>query len=294
MPWLQVHIAIDKDEEAQIEQVLEDLGALSVTLADAADEPILELGPGETRLWQQMRLSALFEADSDEVGLRQALADQLGGTIDARLTFEHLDDQPWERAWMEHFKPMRFGQRLWICPSGQQVDEADALVIDLDPGLAFGTGTHPTTALCLEWLEQAELAGREVIDFGCGSGILAIAALKLGAGRVHALDHDPQAIQASRDNAHNNGVLDRLTLYPPGETPERPVDLILANILSGTLIHLEPILAQLAHSGAELLLSGILEEQAESVLTAYRADFDIELCASREGWVLLHGRRRPC
>ncbi|MEO5342496.1 MAG: 50S ribosomal protein L11 methyltransferase [Gammaproteobacteria bacterium SHHR-1] len=280
-----------KADEARLEQTLEDLGALSVTLADAADEPILELGPGETRLWQQMQLSALFEADADPAAITQALRDQLGEGQASDLSFESLQDQPWERAWLEHFRPMRFGHRLWICPSGQRVEAADALIIDLDPGLAFGTGTHPTTALCLEWLDGADLQGREVLDFGCGSGILAIAALKLGAAWAHALDHDPQAIQASADNARNNRVIERLRLYAPGELPQSPVGLIVANILSGTLIKLQPTLTQLAQPGAELLLSGILQEQAEAVLEAYRPHFQMQQAASRDGWVLLHGVR---
>jgi ribosomal protein L11 methyltransferase len=291
MPWLQLHMRTSKAEEARLEQTLEDLGALSVTLADAADEPILELGPGETRLWQQMQLSALFEADADPEAIAQALLAELGEGQASELRFELLQDQPWERAWLEHFRPMRFGRRLWVCPNGQRVEATDALIIDLDPGLAFGTGTHPTTALCLEWLDGADLHGREVLDFGCGSGILAIAALKLGAAWAHALDHDPQAIQASADNARNNGVIERLRLYAPGELPPSPVGLILANILSGTLIKLQPTLAQLAQPGAELLLSGILQEQAEEVLQAYRPFFRIQQVASRDGWVLLHGVR---
>jgi ribosomal protein L11 methyltransferase len=291
VPWLQVHIETTKGEAESIETILEGMGALSVSLADAADEPILELGPGETRLWQQIRLSALFDAGQDEARLDETLRQCLPQLAPGQMQWEHLADQPWERAWLTHFQPMRFGKRLWIRPGDMPVDAADALVIDLDPGLAFGTGTHPTTALCLEWLEQADLHGKAVIDFGCGSGVLAIAALKLGAACVHGLDHDPQAIQASRDNAERNQVVDRLRLYPPGEHLAQGVDLVVANILSGTLISLADSLAALTLPAGTLLLSGVLESQAEAVLQAYRNTFDIAVVGVREGWVLLEGVR---
>lgn len=291
MAWLQIHIGTDKENASRIEILLEDLGALSVTLADAGDEPILELGPGETRLWQRIRLSALFPVEWGEDRLRTDLSLALGPDIGKDLQIEYLADQPWERAWLEHFRPIRFGGKLWIRPGDSVVEDPAAVVVDLDPGLAFGTGTHPTTALCLEWLEQADITGKEIIDFGCGSGILAIAALKLGAARVHAIDHDPQAILASRENAERNRVLDRLQLYGPGEIMEGRVDLVLANILSGTLVKMAGILADLARPGAGILLSGILEEQAEGVLEAYCHSFDMSLRDSRDGWVLLHGVR---
>ena len=291
MSWLQLHLVTDKEQAPLVELLFENMGALSVTFSDAKDEPILELGPGETRLWQATRVTALFSGDNNPDDLRSTVTQALNSELSRRLTLEVLEEQSWERAWLDHFHPMRFGQKLWICPSGHSVDDETAVTIDLDPGLAFGTGTHPTTALCLEWLDQADLNGKEIIDFGCGSGILAIAALKLGAKSAVGTDHDPQAIQASQDNAEKNGVLAQLKLFGPGEEVTAPCDIMLANILSGTLINLADLIGQLVKPEGDLLLSGILTSQAEEVMNAYRPNFDMIQIKEQDDWVLLHGRR---
>ncbi|MGL5738761.1 MAG: 50S ribosomal protein L11 methyltransferase, partial [Plesiomonas shigelloides] len=206
---------------------------------------------------------------------------------------EQLEDKDWEREWMDNFHPMRFGQRLWICPSWREVPEPEAVNVMLDPGLAFGTGTHPTTALCLEWLDGLDLVGKTVVDFGCGSGILAIAALKLGAARAVGIDIDPQAITASRDNAERNGVSDRLELYLPKDQPQDLLgDVVVANILAGPLRELAPLISVLPKSGGHLGLSGILESQAESVADAYREKFVLDPIAEREEWCRITGIAR--
>lgn len=299
MPWLQVSFPLKQAQVAAAEAWLEDLGALAISLEDDADEPILELGPQEIRLWQEVRIQGLFDSGQDTEALRQSLADQLGPESLAGLHLELIADQPWEQAWLKDFHPMRFGQRLWICPSGYRVDEPDALVIDLDPGLAFGSGTHPSTALCLNWLAEHPMDGKRIIDFGCGSGVLAIAALKLGATRAYGLDHDPQAILATRDNAERNGVLERLELFGPDDRlPDqidpKGTDILLANILANTLMQLEPLFAQLLAADKRVLLAGILAEQADELMAVYSRHFAIQVVAEQEGWVLLQGLRLSC
>ncbi len=207
-----------------------------------------------------------------------------------RHKIEQIEDKDWEREWMANFHPMRFGERLWICPSWRDVPDPDAVNVMLDPGLAFGTGTHPTTSLCLTWLDGLDLAGKTVIDFGCGSGILAIAALKLGASQAIGIDIDPQAIQASRDNAERNGVADRLSLYLPHQQPENlQADVVVANILAGPLRELAPLISVLPKSGGHLGLSGVLESQAESVCEAYVAHFALDPVAVKEEWCRITG-----
>ncbi len=290
--WLQVHITVNKDEAPFIELLLENLGALSVTLGDAGDEPLLEPKPGDSPLWQATRVSGLFPETRDPEQLEHAIRTSLTRGQRMELKMEQLADQVWERCWLDAFHPMRFGRRLWICPDGRLPDQTDAVVVELDPGLAFGTGTHATTALCLEWLDRAELGGKLVMDFGCGSGILAIAALRLGAERVIAVDHDPQALQATRDNAEKNGVLEKLEIHEVGEIPDLMSDILLANILAAPLIELEPILSSRVRKGGELVLSGILREQGDSVFETYRQRFLMSPPEEREEWLLLHGRRR--
>ncbi len=217
----------------------------------------------------------------------------LDSDLSQQLQLEILEERAWERVWLDNFHPMRFGQRLWVCPTGQLPEgEEQSVVVKLDPGLAFGTGTHPTTELCLRWLDGAELANREVIDFGCGSGILAVAALKLGAARVFAVDHDPQAIDATRANAKKNDVSDRLEIGNEKTIPHQPVDLLLANILAGTLIELKPRLAGLTRPGGSIVLSGILADQATWVSQAFEPDFIISRPRQQGDWVLIEGRRR--
>ncbi len=292
MAWLQLSLVVPKERAPLIEALLESLGALSVTFGDAGDNPLLEPPPGSTELWDSTRVTGLFPGDCDADELRARIGQGLGPEISAPVQLERLADQAWERAWMDAFQPMQFGHRLWIRPSGHRVDSPGAVVVDLDPGLAFGTGTHPTTALCLRWLDQAELAGRTVLDYGCGSGILAVAALKLGAARALGVDHDFQALEASAENARKNSVADRLGLCAPGALPGGPYDLVLANILAGTLIELAPRLTGLVRLGGDLVLSGVLAEQTEAVYEAYAASFDLLETLSAESWALLALRRR--
>jgi ribosomal protein L11 methyltransferase len=293
MPWLQFSVTAPQAQAPLLELLFENLGALSITLGDAADEPILEPDPGEQRLWTHTRVSALFDAERNADALGATLRQALPAEIAPSLSLERLGDRAWERAWMDGFHPMRFGDRLWVCPSGMQVDAADALVLDLDPGLAFGTGTHPTTALCLEWLDRHPPADRQVLDYGCGSGILALAALRLGAAAAIGVDHDPQALEASRENARRNGLAERLRVFLPGDEPRVPADLLLANILAAPLIDLAAELARRVRPGGAILLSGILQEQAEAVAAAYRPWFELAPPARRDEWVRINGRRDP-
>ncbi|MEJ2308762.1 MAG: 50S ribosomal protein L11 methyltransferase [Gammaproteobacteria bacterium] len=295
MPWLQAHLISDKDSAPVLETLLETLGALSVTLTDAGDEPQLETAPGEERIWSETIVTGLFAAATQRASLQQAIRDALGKLgIETKLTLEELEDQPWERAWMENFHAMQFGRRLWILPRGQQLpqDAADPVVVVLDPGLAFGTGTHPTTALCLEWLDGQELAGKSLIDFGCGSGILAIAALKLGAGSALGIDHDPQALIASEQNAQENGVAERLRLIGSNVPVGEQADILVANILASVLVELAPGIGVLVKPGGRLALSGILAEQAEAVIDAFSGMFDLDTQRQQEEWVLITGRRK--
>jgi len=291
MPWLQTHLTVTKEQAPLIELLFENLGAVSVLLGDAADEPMLEPGPGETPLWSHTRVTGLFEGDTDADALRAAIGQALQAELGSRLELEVLEDREWERAWLDNFKPMRFGERLWVCPHGMEVEADNAVVVRLDPGLAFGTGTHPTTALCLEWLDGADVAGRTVIDYGCGSGILAVAALKLGASQVIGIDHDPQALIATRDNAAANGVANRLLVQGSDAADPAPADIVLANILANVLIDLSPRIAPLVGDGGELVLSGILEDQWPAVAKAYSAGLDFGQATIKDGWVRLHGRR---
>lgn len=292
MPWLQVRLAISPEQAETYEDALLAVGAVSVTFMDAEDQPIFEPDLGTTPLWSHTHLLALFEADTDQAELLTQLQLLTGATLPPHQ-FEHLEDQDWERSWMDNFKPMRFGQRLWIVPSWHAAPEPEAVNLLLDPGLAFGTGTHPTTALCLEWLDGQDLAGCQLLDFGCGSGILALAALLLGVEHAVGTDIDFQALEASRDNAGRNNIDPaRFALYLPEQLPPVPADVLVANILAGPLVALAPQLSSLVKPGGRLALSGILAEQGEEVAAAYRQDFDLDPLAVRDGWVRISGRRR--
>lgn len=290
MPHLQLTIDIGKRDPGPFEDALFELGAVSVTLEDAADDPVLEPAPGATPLWPTVVVKALFDAGADPGAIRSALAQALQGGPEPR--FEALADKAWEREWLKDFRPMRFGRRLWVCPGGMSAGDADAIRVELDPGLAFGTGTHPTTALCLEWLDAQPLEGRQGVDYGCGSGILAIAAALLGAQRILAMDIDPQALLATRENAARNGVHARIAVTADPALAPASVDVLLANILAGPLVELAPRFAQAVRPGGLLALSGLLAEQAAAVTAAYQPWFDIGTTATREGWALLAGRRR--
>ncbi|TXR39881.1 50S ribosomal protein L11 methyltransferase [Ectopseudomonas mendocina] len=292
MPWLQVRLAITPEQAETYEDALLEVGAVSVTFMDAEDQPIFEPDLGTTPLWSHTHLLALFEADTDETALIAHLQLLCGGSLPEHHV-ERIEDQDWERSWMDNFQPMRFGRRLWIVPSWHAAPEPDAVNLLLDPGLAFGTGTHPTTALCLEWLDGQELQGCNVLDFGCGSGILAIAALLLGAPQAVGTDIDPQALEASRDNASRNGIDPaRFPVYLPADLPQQPADVVVANILAGPLVSLAPQITALVKGGGRLALSGILAEQAEEVRAAYAGAFDLDPTASKDGWVRISGIKR--
>jgi ribosomal protein L11 methyltransferase len=290
VPQLQLTLNIGSRNPGPYEDALFELGAVSVTLEDAADDPVLEPAPGETPLWPTVVVKAVFGVESDADVIAACLAQALPDTPAPR--FEVLPDKPWEREWLKDFKPMRFGQRLWVCPGGLPAGAPDAIRIELDPGLAFGTGTHPTTALCLEWLDAQALAGLALVDYGCGSGILAIAAAKLGAVPVLAMDIDPQALIATSENAERNGVAGRIAVTGDPQLAAGNTDVLLANILAGPLVELAPRFARAVRPGGRVALSGLLLEQADTVTSAYRPWFDIATAATRDGWALLAGRRR--
>ncbi|WP_445380599.1 50S ribosomal protein L11 methyltransferase [Pseudomonas syringae] len=292
MPWLQVRLAISPEQAETYEDALLEVGAVSVTFMDAEDQPIFEPELNTTPLWVHTHLLALFEADTNaEMAL--AHLSLLTGEELPEHSAEVIEDQDWERSWMDNFQPMCFGKRLWIVPSWHAAPQPDAVNLLLDPGLAFGTGTHPTTALCLEWLDGQDLEGCNVLDFGCGSGILAIAALLLGAEQAVGTDIDVQALEASRDNAgRNNIAAERFPLYLPEDLPHQQADVLVANILAGPLVSLAPQLATLIRAGGRLALSGILAEQGEDVAAAYADSFDLDPIANRDGWVRITGRRR--
>ena len=291
MPWLQFSLDVPGEQADAVSAVIDDAGALSVTILDAADEPLLEPLPGETPLWKSTRIVALFEPGTDPQSLQQSLRGLLEMPA-LQLQVEQLDDRDWSTTWRDTFGAMRFGRRLWVCPVGEDPAQTDAVVVHLDPGLAFGTGTHATTALCLQWLDAHPPAGLSVIDYGCGSGILAIAAYKLGAQSVVAVDIDPQALQATRENALRNQINARLSVMFPQDLDAGPVDVVLANILANPLIEHAAALAGLVKQGGYLVLTGILAEQADAVMTAYRQWFDFSAPVQREEWILLAGIRR--
>ncbi len=292
MAWKELLIDTDAGNATALEDALLAAGAAAVSLEDRADQPLLEPAPGERPLWQDVRVRGLFDAAMASADILAAARDALGVPLPDHR-WQTLEERDWTRAWMDDFQPMRFGQRLWVCPSWREPPQADAVNLLLDPGLAFGTGTHPTTALCLEWLDARPLEGTEVIDFGCGSGILAIAAALLGAQRVWAIDHDPQALLATRDNARRNGLDDaRILTGFPGELPAGlQADVLVANILAGPLISLAGTLCKLLRPGGQIGLSGILGHQAAEVSAAYAGLARMEAPRLREDWVLLSGCR---
>ena len=290
MNWQRVHIDLQRIDPSPIEYALLELGAVSIDFSDAADNPILEPAPGAMPLWPALHISALFDATINDTAIRLAVAAAIEAGPMPVLRFESVADQDWVKNWRQTLQPMQFARHLWICPTGSQCPEPDGTVIKLDPGLAFGTGSHPTTALCLDWLANSVEPGSTVLDYGCGSGILSIAALVLGADQVLGVDFDPQALQATRENAVRNQVDERLTILDPQVVnSEQKFDRIVANILSGTLIELAPELRGFCRTGARIALSGILTDQIESVMTAYKPWVEFEPPVERGDWALLSG-----
>lgn len=283
--WYQLQIEhCHRDEVELLSEALEETGALSITLTDKNDDPVLEPEPGTTPLWPDVIINALY--DDEKIA---AQAKSILSNLHSNLLFNIniLEEQDWERAWMDDFKPTLFGQRLWICPSWIEPPEPEAVNLILDPGLAFGTGTHPTTSLCLHWLDQAELSNKTLIDYGCGSGILALAALKLGAAKAYAVDIDEQALLATKNNAANNLLgSDQLVINFP-QALEEPVDLIIANILLAPLLKLGSTFKALLNNQGTLVVSGLLKEQASELIAAYQNDFSCSNTLTQDGWSLL-------
>ena len=292
MTWLQLRLDTDPAAAESLEDLMLTTGAVAVTLEDNADQPVLEPGVGETPLWQHIRLTGLYRADADMETVLDAFPPQL--LLHARHRVEILEDKDWEREWMQHYRPMQFGTRLWVCPSWLEPPEPDAVNLLLDPGLAFGTGTHPTTDLCLRELDAMELAGVTAVDYGCGSGILAVAALKLGAALALGVDNDPQALMASQDNAQRNGLAaQRLPVALPEDVVlaewQQRAEVVIANILAGPLMQLSDTLLRFLRPGGTLLLSGLLQTQADELRQHYADRITLRIAGEKDGWVCLRG-----
>ena len=287
--WLQAQLDVPRDSIVSAEALLEALGALVSWTESANDEEILEPAPGAVPLWAEVRITALFPADASRADIAEALKAGLS-TASGEPSFSMVEDRDWDADWRRQLKPLRFGKRLWICPVGQACPAADGISVILEPGLAFGTGTHPTTAMCLSWLDSTPLTGKRMLDYGCGSGILAIAALALGADSCMGVDIDPQALLASRDNALRNACSDQLTLGMPADCRTESYAVIVANILSGPLVRLAPELRRYAGPATRIALSGILAEQSAEVVAAFRPWVQLERTAQQDDWVLLTGR----
>jgi ribosomal protein L11 methyltransferase len=292
MVWHQISVITDKKTAPKVSDFFSDLGAVSVTYMDAEDQPVYEPPPGETKIWRLTKVIALFELDTEPELVKTVLFSQFKGYLLQNWFHEVLQDQAWERTWMEHYQPMKFGESLWVCPTGQEKSESGTVCMTLDPGLAFGTGTHPTTALCLEWLANHDLTDKVVIDYGCGSGVLAVAALLLGAKKAYAIDIDPQAITATRANAEKNEVVDRIECYLPEQFSDLQADIVIANILAKPLCELSELISELIKDNGKLILSGILNEQAESVMMAYEHhNINIQTPEIQGDWCRLDGKK---
>ena len=296
MSWQQLRVQVRSDQLETLEQMLLDHHGLSISYLDAEDQPIFQKEPGSTPLWDKVDLVCLFEHDVNLDGLIFLLQQHPAVEDKALLTLEILEDQAWERAWMSDFKAMQFGKRLWVCPSWQDPPNPGAINIMLDPGLAFGSGSHGTTSLCLQWLEQNVNSESTVIDYGCGSGILGIGAALLGAPRVIAVDNDPQAVTATIENARRNripeGVIEcYLPENIPRELESQRADILVANILAEPLTQLASRFSSLVRPRGQLVLSGILAEQADALLTHYGSWFEMDAPVYSEEWTRLSGIR---
>lgn len=292
MPWQQLKISVKAEQAESVGEMLSANGAQAVTFVDAQDTPMYEPKPGEVLLWPDTQVIGLYPATQNlsptisRIGQSKIFRDGMFYTID------QLEDRDWEREWMDDFHPMQFGEKLWICPTWRKAPDENAVNIILDPGLAFGTGTHPTTSMCLKWLDSHDMSNKTVVDFGCGSGILAIAALKLGASQAIGIDIDPQALLASEQNALKNDVNSRLSLYHSESAPESKADIVIANILAGPLKELAHIIADYCAPNGYLVMSGILLEQAESVMSSYSNKFNFEPIEQDGDWVRLVGQMK--
>ncbi len=291
MDWCQFTMKLELLETDAVEKIFCRHGAHAVTFSDAGNNPVLEPAPGSTPLWPDTKITGLFSADADIDLLRQDLLQTFGLAELPENEISSLADRAWEREWLKTFRPMSFGERLWVSPHGMDVEDQQATVVWLDPGLAFGTGTHETTALCLEWLAGLDLTGKRVLDLGCGSGILSIAALKLGAAMAYGIDIDQQAITASRQNAADNNVGERLELSTQLKDFSGKYDIVVANILAGTLIELAADLSKRTMHGGLLALSGILSEQVEEVSGAFVDWFTLDPSVTRNNWARITGRK---
>jgi len=292
MSWLQLRFTVDRDDAERLADALEDLGAQAVTFQGAGSDSLFDQVDESPTLWASTRLTALFGADTDLDRLLQGLRSNLGDSPLPAYEASPLADQDWNRAWMDRFKPMRFGERLWVVPSWHSPPRPEAVNLVLDPGMAFGTGTHPTTASCLQWLDGASLAGKTVLDYGCGSGILAIAAVRLGARRAIAVDIDPQCLEVTRENARRNGVQERIDVHLAQDWREETVDVLIANILAGPLQELAEAFSRYVRANGEIVLAGLLAPQAQACLATYAAHFHMQPPRVADDWAMLHGTRR--
>ena len=292
MSWIQLRLDTNPDQVETLEEFMLASGSVAVTMEDNADQPVLEPAVGETPLWGQTRLTGLYAADADMDAVLGHFPKALLANTNYRI--EILEDKDWEREWMQHYQPMQFGKRLWVCPSWLEPPAPEAVNLLLDPGLAFGTGTHPTTSLCLTELDGMGLDRQLVVDYGCGSGILAVAALKLGAREALGVDNDPQALVASRDNAQRNGIADAdFAVALPGQYDasgwEAQADVVIANILAGPLMELSDTLLHFLKPGGTLMLSGLLDTQAPGMIEHYSDRILLRVAGEHEGWVCLRG-----
>lgn len=293
MHWIQVSTCVSPNQAEAIEEGLMAAGAAAVTMQDAEDRPIFEPELGTTPLWQSTTVTGLFAAETDideALTIAHRVFNNFHHDVNIEFKREILENEDWTRKWIENFKPIQFGSRLWVCPSWCPVPDPQAVNLLLDPGLAFGTGTHPTTALCLTWLDQVPLSGKVVVDYGCGSGVLGIAALLLGAKQVIAIDNDPQALQASRDNALRNSISDsQLLTFLPQEAPHIEADVLVANILAQPLFELMDTMSALLKTEGKIAMSGILKPQAEKLLAHYATRYQMDTPTEKDGWVRLSG-----
>lgn len=297
MPWIQAIVDVSSEKASEIEDLLMAIGAQAVTMRDGANQPIYEPKLGTTPLWDNVVLVALFDAEQPlavQMAQLKSLYESESGDTFPDFKIEQVEDKDWVREWMDTFKPMPFGKRLWICPSWLEPEDPNAINLKLDPGLAFGTGTHATTSLCLKWLDGKDVSNQSIVDFGCGSGILGIAAMLLDAKSLVGIDIDPQAILASNENTERNGIdASKVSYHLPEEAPQVQADIVLANILAGPLVELKEAILSYLLPGGDLVLSGILASQAQTVADAYSVDCNNIEVEEEDGWVRITAQKKP-